>query len=137
MANKYLYYIWAGLYALCAGLGFISSAEGFLYGLLVLIAIGFFIPPAILLHRGIKNGNVGTVRLICALSAVSLCATLALIILNLMTVGSTAAIGKAFYWVLVVVSAPMVCGRVWGISLFLWACLLMVCLRELRKLKKK
>ena len=39
------------------------------------------------------------------------------------------------YVLLAVVSAPMLCGQIWVISLFLWACLLMVSWSNWRKLK--
>ena len=34
--------------------------------------------------------------------------------------------GNALFGVLIVVSSPMVCSGYWALSLFLWACLLMV-----------
>ena len=40
---------------------------------------------------------------------------------------------KPMYYLLIVVSSPMICMQVRGISLFLWAVLLIVSHRELKK----
>ena len=45
--------------------------------------------------------------------------------------------GKIMYWLLIVVSVPMVCGRIWGIGMFGWAVLMVICQQQLRKNKKK
>ena len=42
MKNKHLFWIWGGLFILCALLGFIPQPEGFLKGLLILVSIAFF-----------------------------------------------------------------------------------------------
>ena len=39
MSNKMLYLLWAGLFVLCAGLGFIPQSEGFGTVVLVLLAV--------------------------------------------------------------------------------------------------
>ena len=58
------------------------------------------------------------------LSAVSLGATLVMLVLNIVLATGSTALGDFLHGVLTVVSAPMLyCGS-WALSLFLWACLL-------------
>ena len=73
--------------------------------------------------------TIGAVVIICiGLSAVVL-------LLNFLSVTWPQFVGDGLYGLLVVISTPMICGQYWLISLFLWACLLMVCLKYLRKTK--
>ena len=53
-----------------------------------------------------------------------------MIVLYAMGTGTTV---TAFFAVLIVVSSPMVCSGYWALSLFLWACLLMVSHSLLKK----
>ena len=50
----------------------------------------------------------------------------------MLAVGSEA-LGNVLHYILVVVSSPMIASGHWALSLFLWACLLMVSLKQLRK----
>ena len=118
MSNKALYILWGGLYILCAALGFIPSAEGAASTAMTLLSIGFFIPGAMLLYRGQRM----QIRII---SAVSLGATMVSVILNILSVTMERIDGEILYALLALVSAPMFCSRIWVLSLFLWACLLM------------
>ena len=112
--NKTKWYIaWGVLYAVCTGLACISEPEGVAAGLAVTMALLFFVPPAALLYWAIPREKWGTVRLIRNLSIASLGLT---------------------FLVLILVSTPMVCMQSWIVSLFLWACLLMVTLKY-RKMK--
>ena len=135
MKNRNLYIAWGVLYIFCTVLGFIPAKEGGFYALSMLLSFGFFLPPAILLYRSVKRSDLGTVRLIRGLSAVSLGATIVFMVLNILSVGSSAAVGDMLYYLLIVVSTPMVCMRIQGISLFLWAILLIVSARELKEYK--
>ena len=133
MKNRNLYIAWGVLYIFCTALSFVPSREGLYFALRMGLALGFFLPPAMLLYRSVKRSDKKTVQLIRALSILSLAATLVAMVLNLMTVGATAAAGRLMYWVLVIVSTPMICMEIRGISLFLWACLLFVSLKHLKK----
>ena len=68
------------------------------------------------------------------LSALSLGLTLAVLILNFMSALGSETLGNVLYYVLVVVSAPMICSGYWVLSLFLWACVLMVSLSQLKRI---
>lgn len=124
MKEKVLYGIWAVLYILCVGLGFVPDPAGFGKVLLVLTALIFFLPGFALLYEANRTKNRKMrlrLRIVCLCS---LGLTLVFIIANFFSALSSAQVGAAVYELLVLVSAPMVCGQYWVISLFLWACLL-------------
>ena len=133
MTKKAYYILWAGLFILCAGLGFIPESAGFLRFFLTALSILFFLPPAMLVYFAGKQGDKLTLKLIRNLSAASLGLTLGLLIANFMSLMAPEALGNVLYGVLVIVSSPMVCSGYWVLSLFLWACLLMACLKLLKK----
>ena len=135
--NKTSYFaLWGGLFVICAGLGFIPNPEGALKWILVAFSVLFFLPPALMLWGAVKKRDTDTVKLLRNLSLLSLGATVAVMILNLMSLGWSEAAGNALYVLLIIVSCPMVCAQYGLLSLFLWACLLMVCIKYLRNLKK-
>lgn len=133
MSNKALYICWGVLFAITAGFGFIVVQDSFAYGVLLLFALLFFVPPAMLLHRAVKKGDKKGIRVIFVLSLCSLALTMLLFILNILTVAASETTGLFMYVLLVLCSAPMYCGQIKFISLFLWACLLTVSARHLRK----
>ena len=124
MTGKTLFALWGALFALCAGLGFLQPSA-----VTALAALAFFVPPAVLLRRGAEND----VKLIRNLSALSLGLTAVLLILNFAAALSSELLGNAVHAVLVIVSSPMVCSGHWAMSLFFWACLLMVSLGKRKK----
>ena len=133
MKEKLLYAVWAALYILCVGLGFIQEPEGLGKAVLVLIAIGFFVPGGILLYDGIRSQNrkaVKRIRIICLLS---LGLTLGMLLLNLVSFAFPETWGEPLYELLLLVSAPMICGQYWVMSMFLWACLLFCSFKKLPK----
>lgn len=129
MNNVILYALWGGLYLLCAALGLfaVPPAVGILFCLL------FFVPPAILLYQA---RDAKCVRLVRNLAVGWLAVTVVLLILNILSVMMTALTGTVLYYMLVVLTAPMVCGQYWLIALFCWACLLVVSLQRLKNMKK-
>jgi len=135
MSNKMLSIIWGAMYVLCACMSFFTEPQGMQYGALVLLGLLFFAPGALLLYRGVKTGNKRICRWIYLLSGASLALTLVMIVVNFLTYNASQAVGMAMYILLAAVSAPMLCGQVWALSLFLWACLLMVSWSYLRKKK--
>lgn len=121
------------MFILCAGLGFIPSPEGGGKAFLVLAALAFFVPGGILLYRGKRTGDAPVLRRLRNLSALSLGATLALLVVNFLSVRLSETAGQVVFWILTVVSTPMVCGQFWVMSLFLWACLLIGSISYLKK----
>ena len=133
MTNKHLYIAWGVLYLICAGLGFIPSPEGVAMGLMIFFSLVFFIPPAILVTRAVKSGDRNILKTVRNLALVSLSTTFFMLVLNILSVLFTETAGLVVYCILIMVSSPMVCGQVWVISLFLWACLLIVSWKHLKK----
>ena len=125
MSNKTLYYIWGGLFILCALLGFIPAPTGLVKVLMVLCSLVFFVPGSVLLYLSKQEGDLRTIRVVRNLSLISLIVTLVLLVLNFLSGKATDAVGDFLYGLLVMLSAPMVCSQYWFLSLFLWACLLM------------
>jgi len=132
MKKTYLFALWGFLFIICAGLGFIPEPAGAARVLLTVLSIGFFVPPAVLLYRAGKTRDKRTVQLVRNLSAASLLATVLALIGNFLSAFSSEFLGNMLYAVLVIVSSPMVCSGYWALSLFLWACLLMVSLQKLK-----
>ncbi len=135
MKDGKLYALWGVLYILCGLLGFIREPNGFVMAVLVLLAVGFFIPGAVLLYRGYREQNPGKIKVIRNISLIWLVMTLVLLIANFLTAGAAEITGDLLYGFLVILSAPMYCGQFWVMSLFLWACLLMASLSCLKKQK--
>ena len=129
MTNKTLFALWGGFFSLCAGLGFVPESGV----LMTLASLIFFLPPAVLLHRAGKTQDIHTLKLVRNLSALSLGLTLILLIVNFLTALSSEALGTMVYYLLIIVSSPMICSGHWAMSLFLWACMLMVSLSQLKK----
>ena len=129
MNKKSLFVLWGVLFLLCAGLGFIPEPAGTLKTLMTAASVLFFLPPAVLLYRPDRD----TALLIRNLSALSLGVTLVTLILNFVAAVGSETLGNILHYILVVVSSPMICSGYWVLSLFLWACLLMVSLRQLKR----
>ena len=125
MSDKVLYVLWGVLFIICAGLGFIPDPSW----TMTLVSLLFFLPPAVLLYQGDRS----RVKLVCALAALSLGLTLLVLIGNVLSVAASETVGTAMYYLLVIVSTPMVCSGYWALSLFLWACLLTAGLRLLKR----
>ena len=137
MTKRMLYTIWGALFVLCAGLGFIPAPKGTAYWCLFFLSLIFFVPPTILLTKAIKGGDRREVKRIFWICIASLVATVVTLALNFLSVYTTEAAGIAIHYVLIVVSTPMICGRIWVASLFLWGCLLTASAQELWKTRKR
>ena len=129
MNKKVLFALWGGLFVLCAGLGFLPEETGWKTALSAL----FFLPPALLLYRADREGDKNTALLVRILSALSLGITLVTLVLNFVLAVYSEPLGNVLHYILVVVSAPMICSGYWVLSLFFWACLLMAALKLTKK----
>ena len=126
MNKKVLFVLWGVLFILCAGLGFILDPQGAVKTVMTVLSVLFFLPPALLLWQADRN----TAALIRNLSLLSLGVTLVTLILNFVLAVSSEFLGNVLHYILVIVSAPMICSGYWVMSLFLWACLLMASLKK-------
>lgn len=133
MKNHTLLALWGGLFALCAAMGFIAAPAGALRVFMKLLAIAFFIPPALLLRSAAKDGDRNTVLLVRNLALGSLALTAVLIIVNFLSALGSPLLGSILHSVLVVVSSPMICSGHWALSLFLWASLMTAAIMILKK----
>ena len=124
MKNKILYTIWAALFILCAGLGFIPQSTGFGKAVLCAVGILFFVPGAMLLYFAIQSGEQRQIRRIRYLSLLSLGSTCIVLVLNFLCASASSAVGNVLNALLAMASCPMFCCRYWVVSLFLWGCLL-------------
>lgn len=130
--TKKLWILWAAAYVLCTVCAFFPVASGALSGLFLLLSLGFFVPPGLLIYEAVQRKNYNTLKLIRNLSLISLGLTLLTILLNFVSIQASDAWGLVLYWLLILVSTPMICSQVWVVGLFGWACLLMVCLKYLK-----
>ena len=133
MFKKELFSLWGILFIFCAGLGFIPDLEGGVKWILIILSVAFFVPPMVLMYQAQQQNDRQTVSLIRNLSALSLGLTVVLLILNFLSIGWHEALGDILYVMLVIVSAPMISGQFWVMSLFFWACLLMMSFTKLKK----
>lgn len=132
MKKSVLYSLWAVLYCLCVGFGFVENAAGFGKFLLVALGILFFLPPFILAYRARLEKDRKTLQILRLLSICVLTLALVLLVLNLLSVSFSSGVGLTLHVLLVMFTAPMVCIRYWALGLFLWACLLMVAGKKLK-----
>lgn len=136
MKNITLSILWGFCYIACGILGFLPATAGWIYGLQVLAALVFFLPPAMLVYRGVKEKNRKMVKNIALISVLWLITACLLIVCNILSVGASEMAGNVLYYMLIVIASPMVCGKIWLLSLFLMACLMTVSLQQLKKLKE-
>ena len=131
--TKKLWIIWAIAYVICTVCAFFPASNDAASGLFLLLSLGFFVPPAVLIYKGVTKKWPKILRVIRNLSIISLASTLVMILLNFVSIQLSEAWGVALYWILIVVSTPMICSQVWAVGLFGWAVLLFTCLNYLKK----
>jgi len=132
MNKKTLFTVWAVLFILCAGLGFIPN-PGLGGGIfLTALSVLFFAPPALLTYLAAAEGDVRTLRLVRNLSILSLTVTLVTLVLNVLCALYSEVLGNILHMILIIVSSPMICSGYWAVSLFLWACLLLVTVKQIK-----
>ena len=132
MKKPVIYGIWAVLYFLCLGLGFINEAGPFGKTLLVSASLLFFVPPAYLTWLGAKQTDWKLSRNLGILSLCVLGLSLIFLILNFLSVNFSSQAGLVLHVLLAMVSVPMFCGQQWALGLFLWACLMIVNFKKRR-----
>lgn len=129
MKQKTLWLSWLYLYILCAVLGFIPEPYGLVKALMVLLSVACFVPGFLLARQG-QARWVGRICLVWLIAAT------VLVMCNFASVLMPKVWGSIFYYAMVILVSPMVCGQYWVISLFLAACVLMYAI-SLRKNREK
>lgn len=126
--------IWAGMYILCCVLGFTQPSAAATRILLQILALLFFLPPALDVYYSWQRNDRGELRLVRNLSILSLALTTLLLVINILSsITSNTVLGDILHYMLVMVSVPFVCGQYSAYSLLLWAILLWCCMAALRK----
>lgn len=126
--KSYVYAVWGVLYAICVGLSFVAPENAFEKTLLVLTGLIFFLPPAYLLWRAKKENCRKTFLILRLISGGVLVLSTVLLMLNFLSVYWSARAGLVVYVLLAMFAPPIVCVQSWALSLFLWACVLMITL---------
>ena len=121
MSNTVLYALWGGLYALCAGLGFIGEPSVLLQILMTAASVALFVPPLMLSHRAAKAGDRRTLELVRNLSGGWIGISSLLLVANLLSVFAGEKLGNFLHGMLVIAASPMVASGSWALSIFLWA----------------
>ena len=130
MKKSYVYAVWAVLYCICAGLGFVRDAEGLGKSLLIGCSFIFFLPPLLLAWYASKKEDRKIMKELRIISLVALGLIVVLLVLNFLAVYLNSYSGLFLYVMLVLFTAPMVCGQYWAMPIFMWACLLMITMRR-------
>ena len=130
MKKSVLYIVWGILYCACVGFSFVEATTGGEKAFLVALSLLFFVPPFCLLFQARKEESRKTLLALRLVSGGILLLSLILLVLNFLSVYFSAHTGLVLYVLLVMFTAPMVCGQYWFLSLFLWACLFMLTLQK-------
>ena len=133
MSNTVLYALWGGLYALCAGLGFVTGPGEGLQFVMSTLSVALFLPPFVLNYRAAKAGDRRTLELVRNLSLGWLAVTSLLLVGNFLTVFASQWVGNLLYSLLILVSSPLVACGSWALAIFLWACLFFDARAKLKK----
>lgn len=136
MKQKCIYLLWLFVYIICVGLGTLYEDILVLQIFQGLFAVLFFVPPVLLVLEGLKDGQKKYLVQVRIISIVSLVLTLAFMIANIAAVYASEAVGNTLNQIYILVATPMHCLPYGFISIFLWACLLMLTFPRLWKEKK-
>ena len=126
MSYALCYFLWAAMFGVTAYMGFTPAPEkGLQEAVYMLMAGAVFLPPWAILVRANKEKNQKHKLIVRNLCVASIAGTTVLMALNVMSAGWSENIGNALHAALVIVSAPMICGQNYALSLFMWGILLM------------
>lgn len=126
-----IYAVWAALYCLCAGLGFLPEPQGTVKTLLTGISFVFFLPPFLLAWYASKKEDRKIMKELRIVSLIALLLDVAFIVLIFTSAAYfSAPMQKVVSRAYLLLTAPLQCSQYWFFPLFLWACLLMVTIRR-------
>ncbi|MBO5049331.1 MAG: hypothetical protein J6C41_02730 [Oscillospiraceae bacterium] len=121
--EQILYAVWFTLYIICTALGTITERTATGHILLMILSVLFFVPGIILVYDGLKKKDKKMLFRVRLVSILSIVLTLSLIVLNILCVGAGEKVGQLLNDLLILVSTPMFCSYIRGISIFGWACI--------------
>ena len=133
MSNTVLYALWGVLYALCAGLGFVTEPENSMRILMTALAVAHFAAPFALSYRAGKKQDVRTLKLVRNLSGCWLVLAAVLLAGNFLSVLASERVGNLMHILLTIVASPMVASGNWALTIFLWACVFFDARSKLKK----
>ena len=133
MSNTVLYAIWGGLFALCAGLGFITEPKNSTQILMTFFSLALFVPPFLLNYRAAEKKDRRTLTLVRKLSFYWLVLASVLLICNFLTVFASEILGNMMHILLIIVASPMIASGSWALTIFLWACVFFDARAKLKK----
>ncbi len=127
------YSIWAILYCVCAGLGFMpdSQVQGTFKTMLTVLSFVFFLPPFLLAWFAARQDDGKTLKELRIISLTALGLSLFFIILIFISAANFGVTMRKVVSVLYLIfTAPLQCSQNWILPLFMWGCLLMGTLRR-------
>lgn len=133
MSNTVLYAIWGGLFALCAGLGFITEPKNSTQILMTVFSLALFVPPFLLNYRSAEKKDRRTLTLVRNLAFYWLVLASVLLVGNFLTVFASEALGNMMHILLIIVASPMIASGSWALTIFLWACVFFDARAKLKK----
>ena len=133
MSNTVLYALWGALYALCAGLGFITEPKTSTQILMTFFSLALFVPPFLLNYRSAQQKDRRTLTLIRNLSFYWLVLASVLLVGNFLTVFASETLGNLMHMLLIIVASPMIASGSWALTIFLWACVYFDARAKLKK----
>ena len=136
MTKKLGFISWGTLFAICAGFGLIGQPGTAVRILGYLFSFGFFGLGGFLIRQAHAAKDLGTIALIRNLALASLVTTSVLLVANFLSIFGSEGLGNLLHYMLIIVSSPMACAPSWAMSLFLWACLMVVS-QKLLKVKNR
>ena len=125
--------LWGALFAICAGFGLVNQPGAAVRILGIFCSLCFFAVGGFLLWQARKAKDDAAIALVRNLSLASLVTTSILLIANFLSIFASETLGNILHYMLIMVSSPMLCAPSWAVSLFLWACLMIVSHNLLRK----
>ena len=129
MSNTVLFALWGALYALCAGLGFVTAPGPVLRLLMITLSLALFVPPFLLNRKGERR----TLMLVRNLSLAWLIVTAILLPGNFLSALGSATLGNILHSLLTMLSSPLICSDSWALTIFLWACVFFDARAKLKK----
>ena len=122
---RQLYTLWVGLFGITALLGLLfPGPKGLGQALLILLAVGFFLPPWLILAKAKAAGERRHLVIVRCLAAASLAATVVLLCAGIRSLALGEGVGQLIHVLMSILCAPLTCGNYYVIPIFCWATLL-------------